>query len=233
MTSTEDYIKSHVRSVQEKMGKITTLLEERAERHDESKLQEPELSGWKQMDLEPRYPYGSPEYKDKMKRYNWLFRMHYSKNSHHPEFYDNDLSEMDLLDLIEMICDWVSYGYVDKNKAYSTFEQQLQRFKFPEYLNRILENTVTRYLCDDKTLSDAKPTSNIITAFEENDRENYKKNKMVMQYLDSVKDILEKDGILDKPKPEPEPEPVVKPEFAMDDLLSLDSVDLEALKKFY
>ena len=56
---------------------------------------------------------------------------------------------------------------------------------------------------------------------------------MVMQYLDSVKDILEKDGILDKPKPEPEPEPVVKPEFAMDDLLSLDSVDLEALKKFY
>lgn len=67
-SSTEEYIIRHKANVQSRMLKLSQLLKNRADLHDNSKLEEPELTEWKKMDKEPRYPYGSPEYFDKKKR---------------------------------------------------------------------------------------------------------------------------------------------------------------------
>ena len=67
--STENYIHKHIQSVRKKMSEIAGIIVERAEHHDESKLKDPEFSGFVQMDKEPRYEYNSQEYKDKMKRF--------------------------------------------------------------------------------------------------------------------------------------------------------------------
>ena len=100
---TEKYIRAHIQRVQNWLSHFSRQLYIRGNNHDASKLQSPEIEGWSQMDLEPRYPYGSPEYEDKKRRYEWLFHAHYSRNRHHPEYFDihdNKTFEMDLMDLI-------------------------------------------------------------------------------------------------------------------------------------
>lgn len=191
---TEEYIQKHKMLVKKRVDTLCRLLEERAQTHDDSKLARGEFEWWVAMDEEPRYPYGSEEYKQKIKRWSWLLGEHYTKNSHHPEFYLNDLSEMDLLDLIEMLCDWISYNEaIDKIDAYSSIERQLKRFKFPKYLSKILENTITRYLAVDKTVEGCRPTSYIISVFEEGDREEFEKAKLVRQYMEDAKKLIEED----------------------------------------
>ena len=71
--STEEYINGHINRVQKWIGKFSTILFVRGINHDKSKLCEPEFSMWKKMDEEPRYPYGTPEYKEKLNRYKILF----------------------------------------------------------------------------------------------------------------------------------------------------------------
>ena len=60
-------IKEHIKRVQEKIGILIKDLQKRLKNHDRSKL-EKELYLWEKLDLEERYPYGSKEYFEKMKR---------------------------------------------------------------------------------------------------------------------------------------------------------------------
>jgi len=146
-SKTEKDIRSHIARVSEKINTIVDLLKKRAKDHDKSKLQYPELQGFIRMDKEPRYPYGSPEYFDKMKRYEYVFKHHYMSNSHHPEHYNNWICEMDLLDIIEMLCDWTSYREgLTAAEAIATVEQQAKRFDLSDELSSIMLNTLKRYL---------------------------------------------------------------------------------------
>ncbi len=146
-TKTEKDIKAHIERVTSKMEGLIEQLRKRAENHDKSKLEYPELQGFIRMDKEPRYPYGSPEYFDKIKRYEYVFRHHYENNPHHPEHYDGWISEMDLLDIIEMLCDWTSYREgLTAIEAISTVEQQAKRFNLSDELSSIMLNTLKRYM---------------------------------------------------------------------------------------
>ena len=82
---TEKYIRGHIKRVNRWLIHFSRALFERGTHHDETKLQSPEIEGWTQMDMEPRYPYGSKEYEAKKRRYEWLFNLHYSRNRHHTE----------------------------------------------------------------------------------------------------------------------------------------------------
>lgn len=148
-SETEKDIKSHIARVEKKMDVLIRLLKDRAANHDKSKLEYPEKQGFIRMDKEPRYPYGSPEYFDKMKRYDYVLKKHYENNSHHPEHYDGWICEMDLLDIIEMLCDWTSYreGLTPQEAIY-TVEQQVKRFHISDELSSIMINTLKRYLVD-------------------------------------------------------------------------------------
>ena len=143
---TEEYIKGHISRVRKHMNTFVQLLLKRAINHDKSKLEEPELSWWKEMDKEPRYPYGSEEYKQKIKRWNKVFKHHYQYNRHHPEHYEYGVSEMTLIDIVEMMCDWL--GYKDTTtvtEALKVCDEQMARYDISEELRQIILNTLLRY----------------------------------------------------------------------------------------
>lgn len=143
---TKSYIRGHINRVRKWMSAFIAALENRSATHDQSKLEENEILGWIQMDQEPRYDYGTLEYTSKKERYSWLFDKHYAANRHHPEYFEihkNKEAEMDLIDLIEMICDWVSYkDDIRYTEASKLVEVQCDRFGFSEELKQLMINTI-------------------------------------------------------------------------------------------
>jgi len=98
------------------------------------------------MDKEPRYPYGSPQYVEKMRRWKYVFDHHYKYNRHHPEHFEFGIQGMNLVDIIEMLCDWIGYkDYISITEAISTVEQQMKRYGFSDDLSYIIKNTLIDY----------------------------------------------------------------------------------------
>lgn len=145
------YIYEHKAKVQKWLFLFSSELYKRALEHDNSKLEEPELSGWIAMDQEPRYKYGTKEYKNKVDRYQWLMREHWSKNRHHPEYWDihKDEKDKDLIDIIEMMVDWLSYrDHISYVEASELVKKQTERYNFSEELSDLILNTLTNYYVD-------------------------------------------------------------------------------------
>ena len=73
---------------------------------------------------------------------------HYSRNRHHPEFFKHGVSDMNIIDLIEMLCDWKASTFrnCDGNLRKS-IEINKERFQMSQQLIDILENSI--YLFDD------------------------------------------------------------------------------------
>jgi hypothetical protein len=125
MATEEDMIKvmntmvHHRLRVQEGLQSITHDLERRALVHDESKFRSDEFNGFANINKIARdFVYGSDEYKASL-REEGAVQLHYSRNSHHPEYYEQELESsapgdrqwgsahnMSFLDIIEMVCDW-------------------------------------------------------------------------------------------------------------------------------
>lgn len=146
MCDTESYILNHIKKVQNKICKLIVALSIRLQEHDKSKLEEPEFSLWKKIDEEPRYPYGSKKYKEKIERYHELFEMHYNKNPHHPEHFQNGISDMTIIDLAEMLCDWISYkDNIRVTEAIDMVEKQSKRFGYSDEIKDMLINTLNTY----------------------------------------------------------------------------------------
>lgn len=145
---TLEYIKTHKKNVLEKMSHCADILIKRGVEHDDSKLQDPEFSYWCLMDKEPRYPYGSKEYKRKMEKWKPLMKLHYSNpnNKHHPEnfeSFEDTVSRKDLFDLIEMICDWLAYkDKLTYKEASELVSEQCKRYNFSEELSNLILNTL-------------------------------------------------------------------------------------------
>lgn len=143
---TEEYIKGHISRVRRHIDIFIQLLLKRAINHDKSKLEEPEISWWKEMDKEPRYPYGSEEYKQKIKRWDKVFKHHYKYNRHHPEHYDYGVSEMTLVDIVEMMCDWLGYkDTITISEALKVCDEQMKRYNISDDVRQIIFNTLLRY----------------------------------------------------------------------------------------
>ena len=144
--STEEYVNSHINRVRKWIGKFSTILFIRGINHDKSKLCEPELSLWKKMDEEPRYPYGTSKYKEKLNRYKEVFQQHYKHNKHHPEHWSGYYCDMDLMDVIEMLCDWLGYkDDITLKEAETLVNQQCERYGFNDTFRHLLYNTLKNY----------------------------------------------------------------------------------------
>lgn len=146
-TTTKEYIEKHIEYVRKHLAIFIALLRARSIKHDDSKLQEPEFSLWCKMDEEPRYEYGSDKYIEKMKKHAKVFNMHYKNNRHHPEHFSNlGILGMNLVDIIEMLCDWL--GYKEKlsvKEAIDIVDKQMKRYNFSEDLSAIIKNTLIDY----------------------------------------------------------------------------------------
>ena len=116
---------------------------DRAEQHDQSKMEDPERAIFDEYTPKLRgVTYGSPEYKKYMLEMNTAIQHHYAHNRHHPEHHKNGIKDMNLIDLIEMLCDWKSSSmrHNDGN-ILKSIEINQSRFGYSEDLRIILENT--------------------------------------------------------------------------------------------
>lgn len=64
-------------------------------------------------------------------------------NRHHPEHFVNGMNDMNLIDLIEMICDWKasSERHADGD-IYKSIEINQKRFGYSDDVKSLLKNTV-------------------------------------------------------------------------------------------
>ena len=133
----------------------------RAVVHDFSKLRPCELDGFtKNIHTLRDTEYGSEDYFKALDAIEESVNHHYLYNRHHPEhFFFNDdedatisqkvlreradLSEMNLLDIVEMFCDCAAAVRKNKNgDLLKSMEFNSERFKVSTDLSAILQNTV-------------------------------------------------------------------------------------------
>lgn len=143
--STQDTL-AHIRNVQSKILLVIGHLMERAWKHDQSKLETPEKEVYdKYSPLLRTTEYNSDEYKNFLKEMRVGIDHHYSVSPHHPEYYRDGINGMNLIDLLEMICDWKAAGERHKDKPtdmIKSIEINAERFGMSDQLKQILLNTV-------------------------------------------------------------------------------------------
>ena len=114
--------------------------------HDESKLIEPEKSGFIAAKKHlSELVYGSGEYFNYIKEgpLSKIIKLHYAENEHHPEHYPNGIAGMSIVDIIEMFCDWEAATHRMKDgNILDSIEINSKRFRITESLKQILINSV-------------------------------------------------------------------------------------------
>lgn len=144
----------HIRRVNELLIKASQELTNRAIKHDASKLGYlDELSAeerkgfdnavYRLKDIE----FGTEEYTKALVELEPALKLHYSRNSHHPQHYPNGISDMDLFDVIEMFYDWVAASERTKDgNITKSIHVNKVRFNMNAQLGLIFMNTADRYL---------------------------------------------------------------------------------------
>jgi hypothetical protein len=120
----------------------------RSEHHDDSKLEEDEKSYFdKYTPKLKECTYGTSEYNQFLLELKPALDHHYANNRHHPEHFANGIEDMDLVDLLEMLCDWKSstLRHQDGN-ILKSIDLNVSRFKLSTQIASILKNTVNRYM---------------------------------------------------------------------------------------
>lgn len=134
----------HMEKVRNNINKIVIGLLNRAEKHDQTKIQSPEMEVFAEHTANlAALTYGSPEYDAQKLKLQGALTHHYANNRHHPEHFKNGIEEMNLMDLIEMFCDWkaATERHTDGNLRKS-IEHNGKRFEMSPQLIRIFENSV-------------------------------------------------------------------------------------------
>jgi len=154
LKTVEDILK-HKEKVKRRLLFLSEELRKRAECHDNSKLRDPEIKYLIEMDKEPKYEYNTPEYFNKMKRWQKFFNHHYDNNRHHPDHFRNGILDMTLTDICEYLVDIISYyDEMHVHDAMDTVEKQQGRFGLDNQLSQILVNTLIEYF---SYIGDQKP----------------------------------------------------------------------------
>jgi hypothetical protein len=133
----------HIETVRNFINSCVKELLTRGEKHDASKLEDPESSTFEVYTDKLRdVTYGSPEFNQLKNEMAPALAHHYANNPHHPEHFKNGIRDMTLIDLVEMFCDWKasSLRHNDGNILKSIEINQI-RFGYSEDLKLILENT--------------------------------------------------------------------------------------------
>ncbi len=162
----------HIAEVSHRIYLVILELRDRAKAHDKSKLESTEREIFDEYTPKLKgTTYGSDEYKGYLKSMSAALDHHYANNRHHPEhfiYYEcngcfkrfdkmpnhcdvcgysqftirSDISQMNLIDIIEMICDWkaATLRHADGNIKKS-IEINQKRFGFSDELASILYNT--------------------------------------------------------------------------------------------
>lgn len=136
----------HVNRVRDLLNLMAVDLVHRGMWHDASKLGENEKPFFDEMTPKLKtLAYGSEEYKASLAALGPALQHHYKRNSHHPEHYPDGVDGMNLLDLVEMYCDWIAASERTKDGSpYKSLEVNEKRFGMSPQLVAIFKNTIGR-----------------------------------------------------------------------------------------
>lgn len=135
----------HIRMVQRLLNACAIELIRRGEIHDDSKLESPEVEAF--TEFTPKLAgctFGSDVYKSFLTAMKPALEHHYANNRHHPEHFKDGVNDMNILDLLEMLCDWkaASTRHNDGNLRKS-IDINAKRFGIDSQLRRIFENSIS------------------------------------------------------------------------------------------
>lgn len=137
----------HIRLVGKMLHMVAAELMRRADTHDQSKLERPEVQMFTEFTSKlATCTYGSPEYEAFRKAMGPALAHHYANNDHHPEHFKSGVDDMNLVQLIEMFCDWkASSTRHNDGNIRKSIEHNANRFLICPQLVRILENTAAMF----------------------------------------------------------------------------------------
>jgi hypothetical protein len=133
----------HKRRVGLYLQKVANALFGRAVVHDNSKFSPEEFEPYEEAfpGLQ-KYAYGTEEFKAELRKIKPAINHHYENNDHHPEYFEAGISQMDLIQLIEMVCDWIAASERSQKNIFEGLEMNKERFKINDQLYCIIKNTV-------------------------------------------------------------------------------------------
>lgn len=141
--STKDTV-DHINQVRTYLHLMVNELLDRSLKHDKSKTEEPELALFNEYTPKlAAVTYGGDSYKKFLEEMSVALNHHYARNRHHPEHFKNGINDMNLIDLVEMICDWKAATLRhDDGNIRKSLEINTKRFSIDTQLRTILENTI-------------------------------------------------------------------------------------------
>ena len=136
-------IHDHTFGVRSRVTRICTALMTRAITHDNSKYSENELDDHISMAEEmDGIKYGTDAYYAIKRKYETLSAEHFANNRHHPEHHPNGLNDMNLVDVIEMLCDWLTGSENTGTPVERSLEINEKRYNVSPQLMKLLRNTI-------------------------------------------------------------------------------------------
>lgn len=149
MTITECQVETmkHIEKVREFIKIFIEKLYTRGLEHDKLKMESPEVEIF--TEYTPKLAettYGSEEYMSHLEAMNGALQHHYANYRHHPEHFAKGINDMNLLDIVEMFCDWKasSTRHIDGN-ILKSIEVNSSRFNMSPQLRQILINTAKMF----------------------------------------------------------------------------------------
>lgn len=133
----------HKADVSLELSKVICELVERSIKHDNSKLESPEVEIFDEFTPKLKeLKYGSDEYKTCREQMKVALDHHYANNPHHAEFHQNGIKGMSLIDITEMLCDWIAASKRTKGgNIIQSIEDGQKRFGYSDDVKEILKNT--------------------------------------------------------------------------------------------
>jgi len=134
-------VREHRKRVRFWICEFMWALLERAPLHDISKLSGKEKKMFDRWtpnlkDVE----FGSQEYKQALSGMGIGLDIHYANNRHHPEHFKNGIDGMTLVDILEMVCDWMATAEAKGNPI--DFDYLKERFKISDQMMAVFSNTM-------------------------------------------------------------------------------------------
>lgn len=137
----------HIESVRKYIRLFTDKLTKRAVEHDRLKLESPEVEIF--TEFTPKLAnstYGSEEYNGFLKGMNVALQHHYANYRHHPEHFDKGINDMNLVDIVEMLCDWKASSLRQNDgNLLKSIEINAKRFGYDDQLKQIFINTAKMF----------------------------------------------------------------------------------------
>lgn len=133
----------HQKEVSRLINLIIEELLKRSISHDISKIENSvEFEGFSNLINMPAY--GSKEYEKILKENEHVIKEHYLKNRHHPQHFKTGYTEMNIVDIIEMLCDWTASknAYSKNVSTDENLEYNKKRFNMSDDIIKIFKNSI-------------------------------------------------------------------------------------------